>query len=154
MPWYRRAGTAESVFFEDEAAGQAYIEPDAYRDTAGVFHLLAPTPVGLVDPAVKDVLSGSAQAGGSGGKLEQSVPGVVKNFLFEGEPTGGEIPILGGDGLSALKQFAVTIWGSEELGVIRRSSEVLENEPSGIRPGTMERIVIPSWARNQRGSPI
>lgn len=56
--------------------------------------------------------------------------------------------------LSILHAYMLDVYGSTELGVIRFSSEVLENEPTGIRPGTMERIVIPAWARLQRGSPL
>jgi len=57
-------------------------------------------------------------------------------------------------GLAILHSFAESIYGSSDLGVVRYSSEVLENEPTGIRPGTMERIVIPAWARRERGSPL
>jgi len=59
-----------------------------------------------------------------------------------------------GSGLAILRSYSQQVYGSVDLGVIRRSSEVLENEPSGIRPGTLERIVIPTWARRERGSPI
>lgn len=91
-------------------------------------------------------------ASGGGGTFGTVAPGVVTNPIFNG--VGTTAVISDDSALAGLKAFASEMYGSSELGVIRNSSEVLENEPSGIRPGTMERIVIPSWARRERGSPI
>jgi hypothetical protein len=81
------------------------------------------------------------------------VPGVVTNTIFEGVSGAANAVISSDNALAGLRSWAEGVYGSVELGEIRRSSEVLENEPTGIRPGTMERIVLPYWARQQRGSP-
>lgn len=83
-----------------------------------------------------------------------SVINPIASSIFGGDSGGGFNPANIDDGLDILHAFSDSAYGSRDLGVIRRSSEALENEPSGIRPGTMERIVIPAWARNQRGTPI
>lgn len=56
-------------------------------------------------------------------------------------------------GLAQLHALAIQVYGSKELGHWRQSSAALENGASGIRPGTMERIVVPAWAARERGFP-
>lgn len=56
-------------------------------------------------------------------------------------------------GLAQLHSVAMQIYGSIELGHWRQSSAALENGASGIRPGSMERIVVPAWAARERGFP-
>lgn len=84
-------------------------------------------------------------------------PGVMNNAVTTGQVLAGAWsgfdPGNLAAGLATLHAYSISAYGSEGLGVVRRSSEVLENEPTGIRPGTMERIVLPLWARNFRGSP-
>lgn len=88
-----------------------------------------------------------------GGIFGTVAPGVVTNPIANS--VGSTANVVPNDSfLAGLKAFAVETYGSDELGSIRQSSEVLENEPTGIRPGTMERIVLPAWARRQRGSPL
>lgn len=87
------------------------------------------------------------------GIIQTPQPGVMQNVVLAGAWSGFDIGDIAG-GLATLKAFAFGAYGSTELGTIRYSSEVLENEPTGVRPGTMERIVIPSWARRARGSPL
>lgn len=91
------------------------------------------------------------------GMFASPAPFVMVNTIVTGSVLGGAWsgfnPQDLATGLSILRSYSQSAYGSAELGVIRRSSEVLENEPTGIRPGTMERIVIPVWARNFRGSP-
>lgn len=55
--------------------------------------------------------------------------------------------------LSQIRSIAQSIYGSTNLGIIRQSSAALENGASGIRPGTLERIVVPSWVARERGFP-
>lgn len=85
-------------------------------------------------------------------------PGVMLNVVAQSSLLGGAWagfdPGNIAGGLAVLHSYAQAVYGSIDLGILRRSSEVLEQEPSGIRPGTMPRIVIPVWARNERGSPI
>lgn len=99
---------------------------------------------GFQDTSVSELMSGATtlNVGDDGINIPQA--GSMVNTVIPND----------GSALSNLKALAVSIYGSADMGVIRRNSNVLENEPSGIRPGTMERIVIPAWARNQRGSPI
>jgi len=91
------------------------------------------------------------------GLFAAASPYVMVNQVTTGQVLGGAWagfnPQDLATGLAILHTYSRSAYGSENLGVIRRSSEVLENEPTGIRPGTMERIVIPVWARNFRGSP-
>lgn len=92
------------------------------------------------------------------GLFASASPGLMVNAiestsLLGGAWSGFDAGNIAG-GLAILHAYAIDAYGSVNLGVLRRSSEVLENEPTGIRPGTMERIVIPVWARNERGSPI
>lgn len=56
-------------------------------------------------------------------------------------------------GVAQLRSIAQQIYGSAELGTTRQSSVALENGASGIRPGSMERIVVPAWAARERGFP-
>jgi len=109
------------------------------------------TTVGLASKPVASY--GTGVGGGLFGSL---APGSMINVIGDilGGVWSGFDPGDPGGGLAILHSYAESVYGSVDLGVLRRSSEVLENEPSGIRPGTMERIVIPAWARNQRGSPI
>lgn len=83
-----------------------------------------------------------------------AVVNTLASSIFGGDAGGGFNPANLDEGVATLRAFSAATYGSPDLGVIRRSSEALENEPTGVRPGTMERIVIPAWARNQRGSPI
>lgn len=91
------------------------------------------------------------------GMFASAAPGIMVNAVNTGSVLGGAWSGFNpGDlasGLAILRSYSLQAYGSAELGVIRRSSEVLENEPTGIRPGVMERIVLPTWARRERGSP-
>lgn len=91
------------------------------------------------------------------GMFASAAPGIMVNVVSTGSVLGGAWagfnPQDLASGLAILRSYSAAAYGSAELGVIRRSSEVLENEPTGIRPGSMERIVLPWWARNFRGSP-
>jgi len=108
-----------------------------------------PVPNPTVDPRLSNLY-------GTGNTAPQA--GVMTNVLAMSSLLGGAWsgfdPGNVSGGLAILHAYANSVYGSSDLGVVRRSSEVLENEPSGIRPGTMPRIVIPMWARNERGSPI
>lgn len=111
-------------------------------------------PGGAMGTTVVPTSSGFFGPGG----MYTAAPGVMNNAVSAGSVLAGAWtgfdPGNLAAGLAVLHAYSVSAYGSEGLGVIRRSSEVLENEPTGIRPGTMERIVIPVWARNFRGSPI
>lgn len=87
------------------------------------------------------------------GTIQTASPGVMINSISGGVWSGFD-PNNMESSLAALHAFALSTYGSLELGSVRYSSEVLENEPTGVRPGTMERIVIPAWARRERGSPL
>lgn len=114
-----------------------------------------PVPVTPVDVTVPQGQASARVASGAlGTAIPAVVPGVVTNPIFEGVAPQSNTVITSDNALAALKAWSETVYGSDELGVIRQSSEVLENEPTGIRPGTMERIVLPAWARRQRGSPL
>lgn len=114
-----------------------------------------PVPITPVDTTVGAPYVQQQNSVVSGGGTYGTVaPGVVSNPIFEGPAAGSSTIVTTDNALSALKAFAESVYGSDEMGVIRQSSEVLENEPTGIRPGTMERIVLPAWARRQRGSPL
>lgn len=114
-----------------------------------------PVPPPTVDTSVpQSQASARVTSGAMGTAIPSAVPGVVSNTIFEGVGPSSTSVITSDNALSALKAWAEGVYGSDELGVIRQSSEVLENEPTGIRPGTMERIVLPAWARRQRGSPL
>jgi len=88
----------------------------------------------------------------------EPAPGIMPNVVVSSSFLGGawsgfDVSDIAG-GLATLRSFALEQYGSDDLGAVRYSSEVLENEPTGIRPGIMERIVIPAWARRERGSPL
>lgn len=114
----------------------------------------APTPIpsgqaGYVATADK----GSSISNTLFGTMQNASPGVMTNAVLAGQWSGFDPNDIAG-GLAIIKAFSLDVYGSTELGVVRYSSEVLENEPTGVRPGTMERIVIPAWARRERGSPL
>lgn len=114
----------------------------------------APTPIpypasGYVATADK----GSSLSNTIFGTMQTAVPGVMTNVLSAGIWSGFDVNDIAG-GLAVIKAYSLDVYGSVDLGTVRYSSEVLENEPSGVRPGTMERIVIPAWARRERGSPL
>lgn len=96
---------------------------------------------------------GSALTNTIFGTMQNATPGVMLNALSGGVWSGFDLNDIAG-GLAVIKAYSLSIYGSTELGTVRYSSEVLENEPTGVRPGNMERIVIPSWARRERGSPL
>jgi len=116
----------------------------------------------VVQPGLMLPYTGVGTSGTSGfgypvvGGIPVATAGVMVNLsssVLSGVWSGFDPGDVGG-GLAILHSFAESIYGSSDLGVVRYSSEVLENEPTGIRPGTMERIVIPAWARRERGSPL
>lgn len=97
-----------------------------------------------VSPAiVKEVNKLPAYATGNSDQQVQSIEGID-------DGQGGVVglprvltAIPADDFLSALKQYAQSVWGgTSDLGRIRDSSAALENEPSGIRFGNMPRIVF------------
>lgn len=106
-----------------------------------------PTP--WVSPAITSLSIGNTVLG----TLMSPQPGVMLNTINAGVWSGFDPNDMAGS-LAALHAFAISMYGSTELGTVRYSSEALENEPTGVRPGTMERIVIPAWARRERGSPL
>jgi len=138
------------------AAGYQYFQGqwlpvDQIARAAGENYVVEPaaqTPTPWVSPAITSLTGGvgSAQPG-------VMVNQIVSQSVLAGAWTGFNPGDLAG-GLAILRSYSASTYGSADLGVVRRSSEVLENEPSGIRPGTLERIVIPVWARRERGSPI
>lgn len=87
------------------------------------------------------------------GTMQSASPGIMTNVVLAGQWSGFDPNDIAG-GLAIIKAYSLDVYGSTELGTVRYSSEVLENEPTGVRPGTMERIVIPAWARRERGSPL
>jgi len=105
-----------------------------------------PTP--WVSPAITGI--GNTILGGT---FQSPMPGVMTNVLMSGVWAGFDPNDMAGS-LAVAKAYSIEAYGSADLGVIRYSSQVLENEPTGVRPGTMERIVIPAWARRERGSPL
>lgn len=80
-------------------------------------------------------------------------PGIMINPVLAGVWSGFNPNDIAG-GMAVIRAYSLEVYGSTELGTVRYSSEVLENEPTGVRPGTLERIVIPAWARRERGSPL
>lgn len=122
------------------ASNDAIVQPGLILPGGAIGTSVVPTSSGFFGPGVM-----------------APAPGVMNNVIaaqsvLAGAWTGFDPGNLIA-GLAVLHAYSVSAYGSESLGVIRRSSEVLENEPTGIRPGTLERIVIPTWARRERGSP-
>lgn len=66
----------------------------------------------------------------------------------------GEAPA--GSALAQLNDWRFNTYGlpANKLAEVRTSSNALVGEPTGVRPGTLPRIVMPEWARRQRGSPL
>lgn len=150
------------------AGGDAY-DPNIAEDQAALFALGFEYHNGqwvqvhgndvVIEQAPPSVYTsvGTPAIGNTAG-IPTSQPGIVTNPLVASSILGGAWsgfnPSDLAGGLAVLHAYSLQVYGSVELGVIRRSSEVLENEPSGIRPGTLERIVIPTWARRERGNPF
>lgn len=129
------------VNYTGPASNDAVVQPGLVLPGGSMGTTVVPTSSGFFGPGV----------------FGSPAPGVMFNAIaatsiLGGAWTGFNPNDLNG-GLATLHAYSLSAYGSENLGVIRRSSEVLENEPTGIRPGTMERIVLPMWARNFRGSP-
>lgn len=125
---------------------------DGYSYTVGeIMDSVVAPAITPPDTTVNSVVNNQTSGVVGGGTFGTVAPGVVSNPIFEG--AGVNSIISADNALEALRSFAETAYGSVNLGYVRRSSEVLVNEPSGIRPGTMERIVLPEWARRERGSP-
>lgn len=61
-----------------------------------------------------------------------------------------------GGALGRLLAYRMAVYGlpANKLGDVRNSSAVLVQERTGIRPGVLPRIVLPVWARNDRGGPF
>lgn len=104
-----------------------------------------PTP--WVSPAITNI--GNTVLG----NMLSPQPGTMQNVVLAGAWSGFNPNDIAG-GLAIIRAYSLEVYGSTELGQVRYSSEVLENEPTGVRPGTMERIVLPAWARRERGSPL
>lgn len=85
--------------------------------------------------------------------MQNPAPGIMINAVLAGAWSGFDPNDIAG-GLAVIRAYSLEVYGSVDLGTVRYSSEVLENEPTGVRPGSMERIVIPAWARRERGSPL
>lgn len=114
----------------------------------------APTPVPSGQPGyVATADKGSSLSNTIFGTMQNASPGVMTNAVLAGAWAGFDPNDIAG-GLAVIRAYSLEVYGSTELGTVRYSSEVLENEPTGVRPGTMERIVIPAWARRERGSPL
>lgn len=112
-----------------------------------------PSPLPEVQGYVATADKGSSLSNTIFGTMQNATPGVMQNALSGGVWSGFNLNDIAG-GLAVIKAYSLDVYGSTELGTVRYSSEVLENEPTGVRPGSMERIVIPSWARRERGSPL
>lgn len=110
-------------------------------------------PDAIFPPYLATADKGSSLQNSIFGTVQNAVPGVMLNTISGGVWSGFNPNDMAGS-LAALHAFALAVYGSIDLGTVRYSSEVLENEPTGVRPGTMERIVIPAWARRERGSPL
>jgi len=110
---------------------------------------VAPAPTSI-SPALGNVLVGIGNVEPGPGVMTNVV---VSSSVLSGAWSGFDPNDIAG-GLAIIHAYSMEAYGSVDLGTIRYSSEVLENEPTGIRPGVMERIVIPAWARRERGSPL
>lgn len=105
-------------------------------------------------PPSPELAPGITSIGGTVLGVVQNVsPGVMQNVVSGGVWAGFD-PNDMASGMAIAHAYSLSVYGSVDLGTVRYSSEVLENEPTGVRPGTMERIVIPAWARRERGSPL
>lgn len=113
----------------------------------------AQTPIPNVTGYVATADKGSSLTNTIFGTMQNASPGVMTNAVLAGTWSGFDPNDIAG-GLAVIRAYSLEVYGSTELGTVRYSSEVLENEPTGVRPGTMERIVIPAWARRERGSPL
>lgn len=60
-----------------------------------------------------------------------------------------------GGALGSINAYRMSEYGlpANKLGDVRTSSTALVGERTGIRPGVLPRIVLPIWARQDRGSP-
>lgn len=101
---------------------------------------------GVVVPDSWPVLSAAADKGAA-------VVMMAQNAAVQPGPGQGFNPTQLAAGVATLHAYAQTVYGSINLGNFRYSSVALENGPTGIRPGTMERIVVPGWVARQRGFP-
>lgn len=112
-----------------------------------------PAPIPPAPGYIATSDKGSAIGNTLFGTIQNATPGVMVNAVLAGAWSGFDPNDIAG-GLAVIRAYSLEVYGSTELGSVRYSSEVLENEPTGVRPGTMERIVIPAWARRERGSPL
>lgn len=153
--------TINGVTYDPNIPAQAQaIMDQGYWYQQGQWVPVVPEAAELVQSAptpIPEVIA-TADKGGSlqntiFGTIQNPVPGVMLNTISAG-PWSGFDPGDLASGLAVLHSLAFSVYGSENLGTVRYSSDVLENEPTGVRPGTMERIVIPAWARRERGSPL
>lgn len=130
-------------------AGLVYYQGEWIPNTTvpGYVHPAQEPPTPWVSPAITNV--GNTLFG----TMQNASPGVMINAVLAGTWSGFDVNDIAG-GLAVIRAYSLEVYGSVDLGTVRYSSEVLENEPTGVRPGTMERIVIPAWARRERGSPL
>lgn len=143
--------------------------PESFMDAVNRGEMINPSvplPAGIVQTGVDEYVEMASQPPmpwvspaitGIGntvlGTMTNPTPGVMINPIMAGVWSGFD-PNDTVSGLAIIRAYSLEVYGSTDLGVVRYSSEVLENEPTGVRPGTMERIVIPAWARRERGSPL
>lgn len=114
----------------------------------------APTPIPNVPSEhIATADKGSSLTNTIFGTVQNPSPGIMTNAVLAGTWAGFDPNDIAG-GLAIIRAYSLEVYGSVDLGTVRYSSEVLENEPTGVRPGSMERIVIPAWARRERGSPM
>lgn len=133
--------------------GFEYINGQWVQTGGNPVEYVAQPSVPYVPEYVATADKGSSLANTIFGTIQNPSPGVMQNVLSAGVWSGFDPNDIAG-GLAVIKAYSLDVYGSVDLGTVRYSSEVLENEPSGVRPGTMERIVIPAWARRERGSPL
>lgn len=87
-----------------------------------------------------------------GNTVVNSFPTSPVNVITMVIPGGGDT----GAALAQLQEYRYAVYGlpPNKLGEVRTSSSVLVGERTGVRPGVLPRIVLPEWARRERGSPL
>lgn len=139
----------EAIF----AAGLEYRNGEWVPKPGSSVDYVAQPGVPYVAPLLATADKGSSLSTNVLGITQNPSPGVMVNAVLAGVWSGFNPNDIAG-GLAIIRAYSLEVYGSVDLGTVRYSSEVLENEPTGVRPGTMERIVIPAWARRERGSPL
>lgn len=104
------------------------------------------------DPEAAYALAVSQAQGQAQGNAALPLPVAPVNMITTVIiPTDGAGGAVGGLNAYRMSEYGLP---ANKLGDVRSSSTVLVGERTGVRPGVLPRIVLPIWARNDRGGPL